>query len=89
MQNFLEQAKKSSKIISSLSTDRKNKVLNQMANAIETNYKFIISKNNIDMFEAQQNNLSEALQDRLLLNKERIKAMAEAIRQIAKLKEPC
>jgi glutamate-5-semialdehyde dehydrogenase len=40
------------------------------------------------MFEAKKNNLDEALLDRLLLTGERVKAMSDAIRQIASQQEP-
>ncbi len=88
MQAFLEEAKKTSRTIANLSTAVKNDVLNQMADALLDHCDFIISKNNQDMFEAKKNNLDEALLDRLLLTGDRVKAMSDAIRQIASQKEP-
>ena len=88
MQAFLEEAKRSSRTIANLSTAVKNKVLNEMADALMNHCDFIISHNEKDMIDARVNNLSEALQDRLLLTGTRVKEMSDAIRQIASQNEP-
>lgn len=88
MQKFLEEAKNSSRIIASLGGNIKNKVLLQMADALVKNSEFIIKANNKDMIAAQANNLSGSMMDRLLLDKDRIEAMAKAIEEIALLKDP-
>ena len=88
MQAFLEEAKRSSRTIANLSTAVKNKVLNEMADALMKHCDFIISHNDKDMSEAKLNNLDEALLDRLLLTGDRVKAMSDAIRQIASQQEP-
>jgi glutamate-5-semialdehyde dehydrogenase len=88
MQAFLEEAKRSSRTIANLSTAAKNKVLNEMADALMKHCDFIISHNDKDMSEAKLNNLDEALLDRLLLTGDRVKAMSDAIRQIASQQEP-
>lgn len=88
MQAFLEEAKRSSRTIANLSTAVKNKVLNDMADALMHHCDFIITHNTKDMLEAKANNLSEALQDRLLLTGDRVKEMSDAIRQIASQQEP-
>jgi len=88
MQRFLEEAKHSSRIIASLGGNIKNKVLFQMADALVKNSEFIIKANNKDMIAGQANNLSSSMMDRLLLDKDRIEAMAKAIEEIAGLKDP-
>lgn len=88
MQQFLVEAKKTSRHISTLSGEIKNKVLNQMAEAIIEHCDYIISHNEKDMENARVNNLDEALKDRLLLTGDRVMAMAKAIKEIAALKEP-
>lgn len=88
MQAFLEEAKRTSRTIANLSTAVKNKVLNEMADALMHHCDFIIKHNEKDMIEAKINNLSEALQDRLLLTGNRVKEMSDAIRQIASQQEP-
>ena len=88
MEDFLNKAKQSASILGTLSGSIKNNILNQMADALEKNTNEIINKNNLDMDAGVKNNLSSALMDRLLLNKNRIKGMADAIRQISALKDP-
>lgn len=88
MQTFLEEAKKCSRTIANLSTKIKNKVLNDMANALENHMDFVLENNAKDMEQAHANNLDSALIDRLYLNKDRIEDMANAIRQIATQQEP-
>lgn len=88
MQTFLEHAKSASRIIATLDSKTKIDVLMQMANALEAKSEMIITENKKDLDDAQKNNLSSALMDRLLLNPKRIADMAQAIREIAALKEP-
>lgn len=88
MQQFLEESKKISREIATLSGEVKNRVLNEMADALEHHCDFIVSNNEKDMSAGRLGNLEEALLDRLLLTGDRVKAMAEAIREIATLKEP-
>jgi glutamate-5-semialdehyde dehydrogenase len=88
MKNFLKESKEATSIIATLSGIVKNKVLNQMADALIENSVFIEKENKIDMENGKKNKLSSALMDRLLLNEERIKGMSNAIKEIANLKEP-
>ncbi len=88
MKNFLVDAKEASRIISTLSGAKKNDVLKQMAKALIDNIKIIEDENKKDIKDGKKNNLSSALMDRLLLNETRINGMADAIMQIASLKEP-
>ena len=81
MQEFLEEAKKSSRTIANLSTAVKNRVLNEMADALINHCDFIISNNEkYERYYAY--NLDDALKDRLLLTQSRVEDMADAIRQI-------
>ncbi len=88
MQNFLEQAKKTSRTIANLETHTKNRVLREMANALTANSNYILEQNSKDMNDGTLNNLSSALLDRLLLTEQRIQDMSLAIKQIAEQKEP-
>jgi len=85
---FLENAKSASRIIATLEPKRKTAVLHQMADALEAHCAVILAENQKDLDEAKTHNLSVALVDRLLLNPKRISEMAQAIREIAQLKEP-
>jgi glutamate-5-semialdehyde dehydrogenase len=86
--DFLSIAKESSRIISTLDGATKTKILIQMADILIQNEELIISENKKDLDYGQQNNLSSALMDRLLLNEKRINDMSEALKVIAKLTEP-
>jgi glutamate-5-semialdehyde dehydrogenase len=59
-----------------------------MAQAIKNNKQQILSQNILDLEYAKENKLSLALTDRLLLDDTRIESMADAIKDIAMLKEP-
>ena len=52
MQTFLEEAKRTSRTIANLSTAVKNKVLNDMADALMHHCDFIIEHNQKDMSNA-------------------------------------
>jgi len=88
MKQFLEESKKISREIATLSGEVKNRVLNEMADALIEHCDFIVSNNEKDMSAGRLGNLDDALLDRLLLTGERVQDMAQAIREIATLKEP-
>ncbi len=88
MEQFLQESKKSSAYFNQLSGADKTKVLMQMAQAIRDFKKSVIAANQKDMLEADNNNLTSALKDRLYIDESRIENMALAIEQIASLKEP-
>jgi glutamate-5-semialdehyde dehydrogenase len=88
MEEVLQKVKEASRITATLKADIKRKVLKEMADEIEKNKEKIINANKKDLEYARNAKLSNALIDRLLLNEKRIKSMAEALRDIAKLKDP-
>ncbi len=88
MEKYLQEAKEASSVLASLKGEKKNSVLNKIADALEANSALIIEHNRYDMEEGEKNGLSSALMDRLFLDEGRIKGMAQAVREIAALKEP-
>jgi len=88
MTNVLQKVKKASKMVATLKGGLKDRILLEMADALENGTKTIIKENKKDIKYAKANNISEALIDRLLLNETRIKSMATALREIATLKNP-
>jgi len=88
MEKFLEEAKASSRVLAQLSGADKNRILREMANALRANTMSILEANARDMADAEVNQLTPALKDRLFLDEKRIEAMAVAIEEIAALKEP-
>ncbi len=81
----LERARKAAGLLAQLSTEQKDTLLHQMADAIETNSSKILSANEEDLAHA---NLSGAMRDRLLLNASRIAEMAKSVRDVAALPDP-
>ncbi len=88
MERFLEKAKESSRVLAQIGGAEKVRILNEMAEALRANTMNIIEANALDMADADKNNLSEALKDRLYLDEQRIEGMAKAVEEIAALKEP-
>ena len=88
MEVFLKKAKASARIIATLQGAEKNRVLNEMADAIISHRDDIIAENAKDMSAGKENGLDSALLDRLLLDQGRIEGMAESLREISQLGEP-
>ena len=83
-----QQAKVAGRQIAKLSTAAKNDLLNQVAKALVAESDYIITENAKDMTNAKENGISEIMQDRLLLTKDRIAGIAEGVRQVADLQDP-
>ena len=81
-------AKEASFELSVLNTSEKNNILGKISDNLIKNSSSILKSNEIDLENGKKMNLSEGLLDRLLLNEERIKGMAEGIEQIIELKDP-
>lgn len=75
--------------MSQVKTEQKNNALNAIADALEKNVDVIIAANKIDLTEGKENGLNDGLLDRLMLNEERIKGIADGVRQVALLDDPC
>jgi len=88
MEKFLQEAKASSRVLSTLSGREKNRVLRAMAAGLRSSTDVILEANALDLQAAEENDLSSALKDRLLLDEGRVEGMAVAIEEIAALKEP-
>lgn len=88
METFLANAKAAAQTIATLDSAGKNRILNEMADALITGSRAIVSENAKDMAAGKENGLDSALLDRLLLDEERVAAMAESLREISRLKEP-
>ncbi len=68
-----------------LSTDEKNALLLAIADAIEAQSQAILAANREDV---ESSGLEGAMRDRLLLTTERIKEMAQGVREVAALADP-
>ena len=74
--------------LAKLSSDIKNKALEIMAQALEAQTDFLIKANKLDLEAAVQSGKPKAFIDRLTLNEQRIKDMADGLRVIKDLPDP-
>ncbi len=88
MQGIGRRARLAAAAMSRAETAAKNNALLAMATAIEQSRERLIEENKKDLDAAKRDGLDAASLDRLLLNAERIAAMAEGLRQIAALPDP-
>lgn len=86
-QEILKTAKEASKKISLLTTQMKNDALTAMADEIEAETNLIMEANNADVEDAREK-LNSVMIDRLSLSPERIKGMADGIRDVVMLPDP-
>ena len=88
-QEILIQAKETKTALMLADTDKKNKALEYMADALEkTDTQEKILQANAQDLEAAKGTISDVMLDRLLLTKDRIHAMAEGIRAVIQLEDP-
>lgn len=83
-----EKAKEASRIIATLSTQKKNELLNCAAKKLCDNIDVLINANEIDVKVAKEANTKASLIDRLTLNKVRIESIAKGLDDISKLDDP-
>jgi glutamate-5-semialdehyde dehydrogenase len=74
--------------LAALSTEQKNQVLLSIADRLEAESADILAANAQDLADARQNGMSEALLDRLTLNPQRLKGIADDVRQVCRLADP-
>ena len=85
--DLLVKAKAAAPILAQTDTEQKNRALLAMAESLEAETDAILQANVLDM-EAAHDTISPVMMDRLALNPERIRAMADGIRQVAALPDP-
>lgn len=84
----LAQSRKAAIEAAQLSSVLKAKLLKEIAGALENQTAKILKENAKDLEAAKKNGLSSALIDRLTLNRERVKVMANGVRAVAALPDP-
>jgi glutamate-5-semialdehyde dehydrogenase len=83
-----KKAKMASRALANISTEIKNNALFKMAAGLEKEADKLIAENKKDLTAAEKKGLSKAMIDRLTLNPDRIKAMADGLREVAALPDP-
>ncbi len=88
IRNMAQRARKASRVLISLSTEIKNRLLLQMAVALEENRPFIQQQNQLDVAAGREKGLSTAMLDRLELSDKVMAAMIAGLREVAALSDP-
>ena len=84
-----ENAIKVKTFLAQVSSEDKNKALEAIAQSLVSNKEKIISANKIDLENGKNAGLNAGLLDRLMLDGDRIDGIAEGVRQVAALNDPC
>jgi len=71
-----------------LSSEQKNTILLAMADEIDARQAVILEANAKDLATAHEKGLTKAMIDRLTLDEKRLKAVADAVREVAALPDP-
>ncbi|MBP0970889.1 MAG: aldehyde dehydrogenase family protein, partial [Oscillospiraceae bacterium] len=87
VQQLGARAKAVAAVLAAASPKQKNDALAAIADALTARTDEIIAANKVDLENAVKNNMSKALQDRLLLNADRIKGIADGVRKLISLEE--
>lgn len=81
-------AKKASRFLMTAGADEKNRLLHKIADLLIEESESIIKANKTDLENGEKSGLSFAMLDRLMLNEERIEAIAQSARYVAGLNDP-
>lgn len=90
-EKILEQGKlgkEASYEMANTSISMRNEALNFMALELRKNRAEIIAENKKDMLEGEKNGLTKSLLDRLMLNEDRIEAMAAGLESLIRVEDP-
>ena len=88
MTSLGEAARRAASELALTSVETRNRALQSAADSIRKNNSNIIAANKMDMASATENGLTAAMLDRLMLDDERIEAMASGIESIIALQDP-
>jgi glutamate-5-semialdehyde dehydrogenase len=88
MLKIAQAAKRASQTLASLSSAVKNELLEQMAQALLNHTEELIEANEKDLAAAREVGLAPAMIDRLALDAQRIRSMADGLREVAALPDP-
>lgn len=81
-------AKQASYALVNVTTAEKNQALKLIADELKASQQEILSANEKDLQFGKENGISPAILDRIMLNEDRIQAMAQAIELLINLKDP-
>lgn len=81
-------AKEAARSLALLTQEQKNKALKHIGDDLLGQANVIIEANQLDLEAADQNGITGALRDRLILNQARIEAMVQGLNELTLLKDP-
>ena len=88
IKSLCQGAKEASLKIGLSSSEERNSLLEKISSDIKESADIIIEANKIDLKNAKENGISDAMLDRLMLNTDRIYKIADAILEIVALPDP-
>ncbi len=88
VESLCKKAKNASRQGAALSGEKKNLLLMSAADELESSLCDILSANKLDLSNAEQNGVAKTMLDRLALDEKRVRAIADAMREVASLADP-
>lgn len=88
LESILKKGKLASRKMLLVDTETKNKALVLISKALCENVDYILEENKKDIINAEANNMSDAMKDRLLLTKDRIIKIASDVIDVSRLNDP-
>jgi len=88
MTKLARDARSAAQVLGSLSSSVKNQLLQRMASGLLNGSDQLVEKNEKDLAAARSAGLSPAMIDRLVIDNDRIRAMADGLREVAELPDP-
>ncbi|WP_375400633.1 glutamate-5-semialdehyde dehydrogenase [uncultured Amnibacterium sp.] len=83
-----EAARAASRVLATATSAQKDAALHAIADAVAGSADRVLPANELDLAAARTSGLSAGLQDRLILTADRLAALADAVREIARLTDP-
>lgn len=88
METLGKNAKDAAPVLASASTKLKNEALQKIADALTENTDKILASNAKDLENAEKNNMKQSMTDRLRLSEDRIKGIANGVRELISMEDP-
>ncbi len=88
IKKLAQEAKQASRRLALASSAQKDRAVLEMADALERRRDEILQENAEDVADGRKKGLSNALLDRLLLDEERLRGIAQSLRSVAALPDP-
>jgi len=88
MVKVAQDARRAAQVLASLSAAVKNDLLRRMANTLVEHSEVLLAANELDLAAGTEAGLAPAMLDRLALDPQRIRAMADGLREVADLPDP-